>query len=178
MSNRANAVTRSADWPGRVFDAFETAGIELFCYLPDAGLDAFIVRASSGNNDRAVMLTTEEEGVGICCGAWLGGKRAVLMIQSSGVGNCINTFSLITNCRFPFFLLVSMRGEFGEGNPWQIQMGSTTQQMLELAGFSVFRAATPEDAIVMVSEGLKMAWRSDAPVAVLLSQRLIGAKDM
>jgi sulfopyruvate decarboxylase TPP-binding subunit len=85
---------------------------------------------------------------------------------------------LVTNCRFPFFLLVTMRGELGEGNPWQIPMGSTTQDMLELAGFQVFRAAHPEDAVVMVTEGLKMAWRSDAPVAVLLSQRLIGAKDM
>jgi sulfopyruvate decarboxylase alpha subunit len=178
MSDRANAANRSADWRAQVFDAFEHAGVELYCYLPDAGLDSFIVRANSGNNDRAVVLTTEEEGVGICCGAWLGGKRAVLMIQSSGVGNCINTFSLVTNCRFPFFLLVSMRGEFGEGNPWQIPMGSTTQQMLELAGFSVFRAATPDDATAMVAEGLKMAWRSDAPVAVLLSQRLLGAKDM
>jgi sulfopyruvate decarboxylase alpha subunit len=168
----------TADWRDRVFDACERAGVEIFCYLPDAGLDAFIARANQGNARRAVILSTEEEGVGICCGAWLGGKRAMLMIQSSGVGNCINTLSLVTNCRFPFFVLVSMRGEFGEGNPWQIPMGSTTQQMLELAGFQVFRAMHPEDAVVMVSEGLKMAWRSDAPVAVLLSQRLIGAKDM
>jgi sulfopyruvate decarboxylase alpha subunit len=166
------------DWREQAFAAFEQAGVELFCYLPDAGLDSFISRANAGNQDRAVVLTTEEEGVGICCGAWLGGKRAVLMIQSSGVGNCVNTFSLVTNCRFPFFLLVSMRGEFGEGNPWQIPMGRTTQAMLELAGFQVFRASRPEDAVVMVTEGLKMAWRSEAPVAVLLSQRLIGAKDM
>jgi sulfopyruvate decarboxylase alpha subunit len=178
MADPSSATSHSDDWRDQVFDAFERAGIEIFCYLPDAGLDSFIQRANTGNAHRAVILSTEEEGVGICCGAWLGGKRAVLMIQSSGVGNCINTFSLVTNCRFPFFLLVSMRGEFGEGNPWQIPMGSTTQDMLELAGFQVFRATHPEDAITMVTEGLKMAWRSDAPVAVLLSQRLIGAKDM
>ena len=178
MADRAIGASRATDWRAQTFDAFERAGVEIFCYLPDAGLDAFIHRANAGNARRAVVLSTEEEGVGICCGAWLGGKRAVLMIQSSGVGNCINTFSLVTNCRFPFFLLVSMRGEFGEGNPWQIPMGSTTQEMLELAGFQVFRAAHPEDAVTMVTEGLKMAWRSDAPVAVLLSQRLIGAKDM
>ncbi len=177
MADRSSAAGNS-DWREHVFDAFERAGVEVFCYLPDAGLDSFIRRANAGNADRAIMLTTEEEGVGICCGSWLGGKRAVLMIQSSGVGNCINTFSLVTNCRFPFFVLVTMRGEFGEGNPWQIPMGSTTQEMLELAGFTVFRATHPEDALAMVSEGLKMAWRSDAAVAVLLSQRLVGAKDM
>lgn len=178
MADVSSAAGNPDDWRDQVFDAFERAGIEIFCYLPDAGLDSFIRRANAGNAQRAVILSTEEEGVGICCGAWLGGKRAVLMIQSSGVGNCINTFSLVSNCRFPFFLLVSMRGEFGEGNPWQIPMGSTTQGMLELAGFQVFRATHPEDAVTMVTEGLKMAWRSDAPVAVLLSQRLIGAKDM
>jgi sulfopyruvate decarboxylase alpha subunit len=178
MADVSSAAGNPDDWRDQVFDAFERAGIEIFCYLPDAGLDSFIRRANAGNAQRAVILSTEEEGVGICCGAWLGGKRAVLMIQSSGVGNCINTFSLVSNCRFPFFLLVSMRGEFGEGNPWQIPMGSTTQGMLELAGFQVFRATHPEDVVTMVTEGLKMAWRSDAPVAVLLSQRLIGAKDM
>jgi len=178
MADVSSAAGNPDDWRDQVFDGFERAGIEIFCYLPDAGLDSFIHRANAGNAQRAVILSTEEEGVGICCGAWLGGKRAVLMIQSSGVGNCINTFSLVSNCRFPFFLLVSMRGEFGEGNPWQIPMGSTTQDMLELAGFQVFRATHPEDAVTMVTEGLKMAWRSDAPVAVLLSQRLIGAKDM
>ena len=178
MADVSSAAGNPDDWRDQIFDAFERAGIEIFCYLPDAGLDSFIRRANAGNAQRAVILSTEEEGVGICCGAWLGGKRAVLMIQSSGVGNCINTFSLVSNCRFPFFLLVSMRGEFGEGNPWQIPMGSTTQDMLELAGFQVFRATHPEDAVTMVTEGLKMAWRSDAPVAVLLSQRLIGAKDM
>ena len=178
MADVSSAAGNPDDWRDQVFDAFERAGIEIFCYLPDAGLDSFIHQANAGNAQRAVILSTEEEGVGICCGAWLGGKRAVLMIQSSGVGNCINTFSLVTNCRFPFFLLVTMRGEFGEGNPWQIPMGSTTQDMLELAGFQVFRATHPDDAVTMVTEGLKMAWRSDAPVAVLLSQRLIGAKDM
>ncbi len=178
MPDPASVGHPAEDWREQISAAFEQAGVELVCYLPDAGLDGFIRHANTGNQDRAVVLTTEEEGVGICCGAWLGGKRTVLMMQSSGIGNCINAFSLVTNCRFPFFLLVSMRGEFGEGNPWQIPMGRTAQAMLELAGFQVFRAIDPEDAVAMVTGGLKMAWRSETPVAVLLSQRLIGAKDM
>jgi sulfopyruvate decarboxylase alpha subunit len=166
------------DWRDEVFAAFAQAGIELFCYLPDGGLASFIESARRQAPARTVMLTTEEEGVGICCGSWLAGRRAVLMIQSSGVGNCVNAFSLVTNCRFPFFLLVSMRGEYGEGNPWQIPMGRTTQPVLELAGFHVYRAVEPHEAAAMVAAGLRMAWRSDAPVAVLLSQRLLGAKDI
>lgn len=168
----------SASWRGQVFTAFERAEIDLFCYLPDAGIGSFIDQVYATAPQKAVMLTTEEEGVGICCGAWLGGKRAIMMIQSSGVGNCINTFSLVKNCRFPLFLLVSMRGEFGEGNPWQIPMGSTTESALALCGFEVFRATREDEVTGLVEGGLKMAYRSDAAVAVLLSQRLLGAKDM
>lgn len=165
-------------WREQAFAAFERAEIDLFCYLPDAGIGSFIDRIYETAPDKAVMLTTEEEGVGVCCGAWLGGKRAVMMIQSSGVGNCINAFSLVKNCRFPLFLLVSMRGEFGEGNPWQIPMGSITQQVLELAGFHVFRATREDEVVGLVDAGLKMVYRSDAAIAVLLSQRLLGSKDM
>lgn len=165
-------------WREQVFAAFESANIDTFCYLPDAGIGSFIDRVYATAPDKAVMLTTEEEGVGICCGQWLGGKRAVMMIQSSGVGNCVNTFSLVRNCRFPLFVLVSMRGEFGEGNPWQIPMGSTTRQILELAGFQVFRATREDEVVGLVEGGLKMAYRSETAVAVLLSQRLLGAKDM
>jgi sulfopyruvate decarboxylase alpha subunit len=165
-------------WREQVFTAFERAEIDTFCYLPDAGIASFIDRVYATTPEKAVMLTTEEEGIGICCGHWLGGKRAMMMIQSSGVGNCINTFSLVKNCRFPLFVLVSMRGEFGEGNPWQIPMGSTTQQALELAGFQVFRATREDEVVGLVESGLKMVYRSDAAIAVLLSQRLLGAKDM
>ena len=59
-------------------------------------------------------------------GAWLGGERAALLMQSSGVGKCINAFSLLKNCRFPFLAVVGMRGEFGEGNPWHVPMGQAT----------------------------------------------------
>jgi sulfopyruvate decarboxylase alpha subunit len=171
-------MSNSPAWRNEVFDALVRAGIDTFCYLPDAGIGSFIERVIAMTPDKAVMLTTEEEGVGICAGQWLGGKRAMMMIQSSGVGNCINAFSLIKNCRFPLFLLVSMRGEFGEGNPWQIPMGSTTQQALELAGFQVFRTTREDEVTSLVDGALKMVYRSDAAVAVLLSQRLLGAKDM
>ena len=102
MADVSSAAGNPDDWRDQIFDAFERAGIEIFCYLPDAGLDSFIRRANAGNAQRALILSTEEEGVGICCGAWLGGKRAVLMIQSSGVGNCINTFSLKSGCAAGF----------------------------------------------------------------------------
>ncbi len=167
-----------SDWRSEIWTALQREKMELFAYLPDGGLDFLIRRLHAEMPDGAVMLTTEEEGVGICCGAWLGGRRAMLAIQSSGVGNCINAFSLVTNCRFPFFLLVSMRGEFGEGNPWQVPMGRITEETLWLAGFHVFRAHNEDEAAALVAGGLAMAFRSEEPVAVLLSQRLLGAKNL
>ena len=77
------------------------------------------------------MLTTEEEGIALAAGAWLGGQRSVLLMQSSGVGNCINMLSLSAICRFPLLMLVTMRGEWAEFNPWQVPMGRATQPALE-----------------------------------------------
>lgn len=174
----ANMTITAGGWRDEIWPAFMRERIELFAYLPDGGLDFLIRRVHAETPERAVMLTTEEEGVGVCCGAWLGGKRSVMAVQSSGVGNCINAFSLVTNCRFPLFLLVSMRGEFGEGNPWQVPMGRITAETLRLAGFHVFSATREDEVAGLVAGGLTMAYRSEEPVAVLLSQRLIGAKAM
>ncbi len=165
-------------WYGEVYAHLRKAGVELFCSVPDAGLDPLLKSAEADPDAHTVMLTTEEEGVAILCGSWLGGKKGALLIQSSGVGNCINAFTLIRNCRFPFLLIVSMRGEYGEGMPWQIPMGRAVPGCLELLGFTVHRAERPDEVGPMVEAALKMAWRSDQAVAVLLAQRLIGVKDI
>jgi sulfopyruvate decarboxylase alpha subunit len=166
----------AASWYRQSYEVLKTARTELFCYVPDAGIDPFIRMAHADNEARPVVLTTEEEGVGICCGAWLGGKRSVLMIQSSGVGNCINAFSLAANTRMPLLALVSMRGEWGEGNRWQIPMGRATEAALTLAGFTVYRATREDEAAKLIEGAATMAYHSEQQVAVLLSQRLIGAK--
>ena len=124
-----------------------------------------------------VVLTTEEEGVGLVAGAGLGGQRAALLMQSSGVGNCINMFSLLQNCGFPCLVLVTMRGEFGEFNPWQVPMGSITEESLKLAGFLTYRVDNADEVDDIVGAGADMAFAGDLSVAILLSQRLIGRKE-
>jgi sulfopyruvate decarboxylase alpha subunit len=166
------------DWYHGVYAKLREAQIEYFCYVPDAGLDPLIRMAHDDQSVRSVVLTTEEEGVGVCTGISLSGKRGVLMMQSSGVGNCINTFSLITNCRIPFLLLVTMRGEFGEAVQWQVPMGKITEDCLKLCGFTVYRAERPDEAAYLVDGAAKIAWRSDERAAVLLTQRLIGPKEL
>ena len=117
----------SDGWQDAVFEALRRAKIRQVGYVPDAGHARLIARAHADADMRAVVLTTEEEGIALAAGAWLGGERAVLLMQSSGVGNCINMLSLPLNCRMPFLTLVTMRGEWGEFNPWQVPMGNATR---------------------------------------------------
>ena len=113
----------------------------------------------------------------MACGAWLAGQRSVLLMQSSGVGNCINAFSLLSAGRFPFLTLVTQRGEWGEFNQWQVPMGSKCQASLELMGFLVHRVETPEDVAPTIEAAARMAFDGDQRIAVLLSQKLIGKKN-
>ena len=106
----------------------------------------------------------------------VGGARGVAMMQSSGVGNCVNMFSFVKNGQFPMLILVSMRGDFGEGNPWQMPMGQTIQPILETCGFICMRVDQPEEVTVTLQAACTMVYQAGQAVAVLLSQRLIGAK--
>ncbi|AGW94138.1 MULTISPECIES: thiamine pyrophosphate-binding protein [Cupriavidus] len=163
-------------WQEDIFQVFKQNGVRQVAYVPDAGHSHVIRRAKADPEIRDVVLTTEEEGVGVVSGAWLGGDRAVLLMQSSGVGNCVNMFSLLESCQFPFFTLVTMRGEYAEFNPWQNPMGQATQRALELMGITVYRVNSPDEAAELVDAGLVSAFDAGNRVAVLLSQSLIGRK--
>lgn len=163
-------------WQDDIFSILKRGKVRQVAYVPDAGHAHVIRQVHADPEMRAVVLTTEEEGVATCCGAWLGGERSVLLMQSSGVGNCINMLSLIQNCRFPFLTLVTMRGEFAEFNPWQVPMSRATQTVLEAMGLNVLRVDRPEDVGETVQAALDSAFESGEPMAVLLSQRLIGRK--
>src|SRR5262245_49075136 len=160
-----------ARWQHDLYDLLRRSGITQFCYVPDAGHAILIDRSLADPDVHSIALTTEEEGVAMIAGADLGGARAVLLMQSSGVGNCINMLSLIKGGRFPFLTLVSMRGDFGEGNPWQFAMGQATQPVLEAMGVICLRIERPEDVIPTVTAALTMTFKSGKAVAVLLTQR-------
>jgi sulfopyruvate decarboxylase alpha subunit len=174
--------SRSADphptprWQDQAYDLMRRHNVTQFAYVPDAGHRILIDRSLADPAVHSIALTTEEEGVALLAGADLGGARGVLLMQSSGVGNCINMLSLIKGGGFPFLTLVSMRGDFGEGNPWQYPMGQATQAVLEAMGIICLRADTPEEALTAVSAALTMVFQAGSAVAVLFTQKLIGAK--
>ncbi|MFA7664919.1 MAG: phosphonopyruvate decarboxylase [Burkholderiaceae bacterium] len=170
-------VSRTPTWHEDIFSILKAGNVRQLAYVPDAGHAHVIRRAHEDETMQAIVLTTEEEGIAVACGAWLGGDRAVLLMQSSGVGNCVNMFSLVQNCRFPFLALITMRGEWAEFNPWQVPMGLATQRSLELMGITVLRADEPQEVAGVVQAGFDAAFSAGQAVAVLLSQSLIGRKE-
>jgi len=163
-------------WQDALYDLLRRHNVTQFAYVPDAGHRILIDRSLADPGVHSVALTTEEEGVALLAGADLGGARGVLLMQSSGAGNCINMLSLIKGGRFPFLTLLSMRGDFGEGNPWQFPMGQAVEPILKEMGLIVVRVDRPEDVIPTVSAALTMVFQAGNAVAVLLTQKLLGAK--
>ena len=177
MHARADTASETLPtWPEDIFAILKRFDVRQVPYVPDAGHSQLIDRVLGEPSMRAVPLTTEEEGVALLAGAWAGGQRGVLLMQSSGVGNCINMLSLTQVLRLPFLTLVTMRGEWGEFNPWQVPMGSNTQAVFELSGIKTLRATRPDEVREVVEAAASQAYNACTPTAVLLSQRRIGAK--
>lgn len=173
----STATAAAIDWPRQLHQTFQALDVRQVAYVPDAGHAALIRACEADPGIHAVSLTTEEEGVAMLTGAWLGGQRGVLLLQSSGVGNCINMLSLPNETRIPLVMLVTMRGEWGEFNPWQIAMGRSTQAVLEASGVHVDRADSAEDVAPTVAACARLAWQTGRMVAVLIGQRVIGTKN-
>lgn len=166
----------SITWPDEIFTELQSARIRQVAYVPDAGHSQLLQRCHADPGMHVVSLTSEEEGVAMLAGAWLGGDRGVLLMQSSGVGNCINMLALNQECRIPLLALVTMRGEWGEFNPWQVPMGRATEPSLAAAGVRVYRAETAGTVAETVRAAAMLAFHSYRAVAVLIAQRVVGAK--
>ena len=171
-----NAPAQTANWPDRLFDTLKRAGIAQVGYVPDAGHARLIERCRADPSIRDVVLTSEEEGVALAAGAWLGGQRAALLMHSSGVGNCVNMLSLARTCRFPMLVFITMRGEWEEFNPWQVPMGSIVEPVLKLCEAEVYRAREANEVERLAERAVQQAFGDERIVAVLLSQQLIGRK--
>ena len=173
----ATALARqTGSWQQEVYALLRKNGVTQFAYVPDGGHKALIDMALADNAAHAVSLTTEAEGIGVLAGADLGGTRGVMLIQSSGVGNCINQLSLTSLGRFPLLMLVTMRGDFGEANPWQFPMGQASERVLNAMGVATVRIDDPDKVVTMVEYAIAQAFKGQQPTAVLLTQLLLGPK--
>ncbi len=165
-----------SDWQEDLYRVLKEFDVSQVSYVPDAGHRVLIDKSLADPDMHSVPLTTEEEGIAMLAGAHLGGARGVAAMQSSGIGNCVNMFSLVKNGLFPMLVLVSMRGDFGEGNPWQMPMGQAVEPVMQAMGFVTVRIDRPEDVEGAMRAACTMVFRSGQAVGVLLTQKLIGAK--
>jgi sulfopyruvate decarboxylase alpha subunit len=166
----------SPSWPADLHRVLKASGVRQMSYVPDAGHTALIELFHADPEVTCNVLTTEEEGIAIAAGAFLGGERSVLLMQSSGVGNCINMLSLPVIMRAPLLMLVTMRGEWAEFNPWQVPMSQATEASLNAVGVRTVRAQSAGELVDIVGASAVEAYEADQQIAVLMSQRLIGAK--
>ncbi len=166
----------SHDWSTDVFRAMQARSIATVCTVPDGGLTQLLRMVETDDGMRLVTLSTEPEGIGVATGCWLGGSRAMIAMQSSGVGNCINALGLPTALRAPCLMLVTMRGQWGEFNPWQVPMGQAVRPTLEAVGVKCFPVDKPEEVGETFAAAADLAFHGRLSAAVLVSQRIMGAK--
>jgi sulfopyruvate decarboxylase alpha subunit len=164
------------DWSTDVFREMKARGIATVCTVPDGGLTRLLKMVEAEGGMRLVTLSTEPEGIGVATGTWLGGGRALVAMQSSGVGNCINALGLATAYRAPCLMLVTMRGQWGEFNPWQVPMGQAVRPALEAVGVKCFAVDRAEEVGETFAAAADLAFNGRLGAAVLVSQRIIGAK--
>ncbi|QEL27330.1 phosphonopyruvate decarboxylase (plasmid) [Bosea sp. F3-2] len=176
MSAAEQAQNAELSWQNDVFSVLKAHGVKHVVYVPDAGHSTAIKMSEADNEVQSVVLTTEEEGIGYLAGAWLGGEKGALLMQSSGVGNCINTLALQAMAKFPLLMVVTMRGDWAEFNAWQNPMGQVTEKALNLMGVLTWRADKPEEVEPLLHGAATMAFNGDSACALLLGQRLIGEK--
>jgi len=163
-------------WSKDVFDAMKTRSVGTVVTVPDGGLIGLLTLCEADPDTHIVTLTTEEEGIGITTGLWLGGKRGMVAMQSSGIGNCINALGYAATLRAPCLMLVTMRGQWGEFNPWQVPMGQATQTVLEAMGVKCFPVDQAERVGETFEAASDMVFNGNFAAAVLIGQRVIGAK--
>jgi sulfopyruvate decarboxylase alpha subunit len=163
-------------WPQDVYRIIKAEGITQVATVPDGGLTRLLNLLEADPDVRVITLATEEEGVALVCGAWLGGARAILLMQSSGVGNTINMLSLPAECRIPFLALVTMRGGPDESNPWQVHMGQAVETVMQAMGTRIFHAAAEAEVGPAFEQAFRHAFDGGRSAAVLVSQQVIGAK--
>lgn len=167
---------RRAGWPDEIHAVLKENGVRQVAYVPDSGHARLIELARADRDQRAMPLTTEEEGIALAVGAWLGGERSVLLLQSSGVGNCINMLGMAQECRVPLLMLVTMRGQWGEFNPWQVPMAQATAPALAAMGVIVQTVDRSDEAAETVDAAARLAFNTGRMVAVLIAQRVVGTK--
>jgi sulfopyruvate decarboxylase subunit alpha len=152
-----------------IYNAIKQSGIDFVVSLPCVNLGKIMAMVDCDKDITHVPVTREEEGFGICAGAYLGGKSPAILMQNSGLGNSVNALaSLFELYKIPVMMIMSHRGTEGEFMSAQVPMGNATPKILKALGIPYFNPKTPEEALQTIIKAWKMAERNGTPVGILL----------
>jgi len=152
-----------------VYDALKKSGINFVVSLPCVNLSKIMKMVDSDVDIIHVPVTREEEGFGICAGAFMGGKNPAILMQNSGLGNSVNALaSLFELYKLPVLMIISHRGTEGEFMSAQIPMGIATPKVLDALEIPYFNPKTPDEALKIIPEAWKIAKTDGTPVGMLL----------
>lgn len=164
-------------WSDTVFECLKANALQTVVHVPDTVLTDLIRLTEADDFFDVLSPTREEEGIGIICGAYLGGRYGVMLMQNSGLGNAANALaSLAAPYQIPFLMLISQRGELGEFNTAQVGMGQAVRPVLDSLGIPHFTLERDDEIARVLNGASKLALSTDRPVAVILSPLLTGGK--
>ena len=165
-------------WAETVLNCLRGAGVRLVAYVPDQVLIPLIEGAERESHFTPLVATREEEAIGIAAGGLLGGLRGAVLMQSSGFGNTVNALaSLVVPYQLPLPLLISERGVLGEFNPVQVPIGRALRPTLDALGIVHATLTRADELEFVVQRSLDQCYRTQAPVALILSPLLTGGKE-
>jgi sulfopyruvate decarboxylase alpha subunit len=165
------------DWSAGMAQALKENNYKVVAYVPDEVTDRLLQLLHEEPSMRLVSVTREEEGVSVLSGAFLGGMRGVLIMQSSGLGNSINALcSLAIGFQIPLLMVISERGRLDEVNPVQVPLGRAMPKIFEALEIQAFWIEGAEQVRRVVDGATKLAYASSLPVALVLPTALTGGK--
>ncbi len=152
-----------------IFDGLKDAGINFIVSVPCINLSKILDMIDEDEEIIHVPVTREEEGIGLCAGAYLGGKNPAILMQNSGLGNSVNALKSLTELyEMPLLMIMSHRGTEGESICGQVPMGQSTPRILEAMDFQFFKPGNPEGAYEDLKEAWDLSVEEGKPVSLLL----------
>jgi len=164
-------------WHAITQETLKRNQVRLATYVPDRVLTP-LIRALHEDNDFTTFATTrEEEALGILTGAWMGGLRGVLLMQTSGFATLANVLaSLAVPYQIPLIMIVSERGTLGEFNLGQTMVCRTMRPVLQSLGIEHHTVTRIDELEFILDRSIKQAIATQAPACLILSPLLTGGK--
>jgi sulfopyruvate decarboxylase alpha subunit len=164
-------------WHAIVHETLKANDVRLVTYVPDRVLTPLIKSVHADPFFTAFVTTREEEAVGIVAGAWMGGMRGVLLMQTSGFATLPNALaSLAVPYQIPLLMLVSERGTLGEFNLGQALVCRTMRPVLQALAIEHHTITRLDELDFILDRSIKQAVATQAPCALILSPLLTGGK--